>query len=78
MNPILNTTDANNKGKTTTVLSVHPYDWSVEDAYGHDNDHVAIHCWSLERSTPYFLRITDFSTFCHVELPMFVQNHTYQ
>ena len=64
--------------QTTTVLSVHSYDWSVKDVYG-DDDHVAIHCWSLDReSRPHLLRFTDFPAFCHVELPIFVRNHTYQ
>jgi DNA polymerase elongation subunit (family B) len=61
-----------------TKLSVHAYDWTVKDVYG-DDDHVAIHCWALDReSKPYLLRFTDFPAFCHVELPMFVRNHKYQ
>jgi len=62
---------------STSTLSVHAYDWTVRDVYG-DDDHVAIHCWSLDReSKPHLLRFTDFPSFCHVELPMFVRNRAY-
>ena len=63
--------------RTTKTLQVHAYDWSVRDVYG-DDDHVAIHCWALDReSKPHLLRFTDFPAFCHVELPIFVRNHAY-
>ena len=53
-------------------LTVHAYDWSVEDNYT-DEGHTAIHAWCLDReSKPYLLRINDFPIFCHVELPLFV------
>jgi len=62
---------------TTKTLEVHAYDWTVRDVYG-DDDHVAIHCWALDKeSKPHLLRFTDFPAFCHVELPIFVRNHTY-
>lgn len=62
----------------TVVLNVHAFDWTVKDMAG-DDDHVAIHCWALDReSRPHLLRYTDFPAFCHVELPMFVRNHVYQ
>jgi DNA polymerase elongation subunit (family B) len=61
----------------STVLAIHAYDWTVKDVYG-DDDHVAIHCWSLDQdSNPYLVRFTNFPAFCHVELPMFVRNNPY-
>lgn len=61
-----------------TLLAVHAFDWTVRDTYT-DDDHVAIHCWALDRdSNPHLLRFVDFPAFCHVEMPMFVRNHTYQ
>ena len=62
---------------TTKTLEVHAYDWTVKDVHG-DDDHVAIHCWGLDReSKPHLLRFIDFPAFCHVELPIFVRNHAY-
>ena len=62
---------------TTTTLQVHAYDWTIRDVYG-DDDHVAVHCWSLDRnSKPHLLRFTDFPAFCHLELPIFVRGRVY-
>lgn len=71
--------DTLNEGVDGMVtLAVHAFDWTVKDLQG-DDDHVAIHCWALDReSKPNLLRFTDFPAFCHVELPLFVRNHTYQ
>lgn len=61
-----------------TLLSVHAFDWTVKDMSG-DDDHVAIHCWALDRnSKPHLIRYTDFPAFCQIELPLFVRNHTYR
>ena len=61
----------------TKILKVHAYDWTVRDVYG-DDDHVAIHCWALDKeSKPHLLRFTDFPAFCHVELPIFVRGRAY-
>jgi len=69
--------DQINTNDPTDILIVHAYDWTVKDVY--DDDHVAIHCWALDReSKPYLLRFTDFPAFCHLELPMFVRNRPYQ
>lgn len=57
-----------------TTLTVHAYDWTVEDRFT-DDDNLAIHAWCLDReSKPHLLRINDFPAFCHVELPLFVGN----
>src|SRR3990167_7348024 len=61
-----------------TSLTVHAYDWVIRDKYN-DNDHLAIHCWALDKdSKPYLLRIVDFPCFCYIELPMFVRNRNYE
>lgn len=65
-------------GDNTKVLNVHAMDWTIRDMYG-DDDHVAIHCWALDReSKPNLLRFNDFPAFCQLEMPMFVRNHLYQ
>lgn len=59
-------------------LIVHAYDWVVRDKFN-DDDHLAIHCWALDReSKPYLLRVVDFPCFCYIELPMFVRNRNYE
>ena len=61
----------------TKTLEIHAYDWVVRDSYG-DDDHVAIHCWALDKeSNPHLVRLNNFPAFCHIELPMFVRNRTY-
>lgn len=53
-------------------VTAHAYDWTVEDAFTHD-EHVAIHAWCLNReSEPLLIRVEDFPAFCHVELPLYV------
>lgn len=62
----------------TESLTVHAYDWVIRDKFS-DEDHLAIHCWALDReSNPYLLRIVDFPCFCYIELPMFVRNRPYE
>ena len=56
-------------------LTVHPYDWKVRDEFD-DNGHCVIHAWCLDReSKPYLLRFHDFPVFCHIELPMFINEY---
>jgi DNA polymerase elongation subunit (family B) len=58
-------------------VEVHGYDWVVKDKYC-DDDHVAIHCWGMDKdSTPYLLRFNTFPAFCHIELPLIVRNRVY-
>lgn len=57
---------------TLEKVTVHAYDWTVEDKYTED-DRTAIHAWCLDRdSKPYLIRFNNFPVFCHVELPLFV------
>ena len=56
------------------TLEIHSYDWTVRDGFG-DNDHMAIHCWGLNKeSKPVLARFIDFPAFCHMEFPQFVHN----
>ena len=54
------------------TLTVHAYDWMIEDGMDVD-ENVSIYAWCLDRaSKPYLLRFHDFPAFCHVELPIYV------
>jgi hypothetical protein len=58
-------------------LEVHAYDWVVRDAF-EENDHVAIHCWALDRnSTAHLVRFTTFPAFCFIELPQKIYGRYY-
>jgi DNA polymerase elongation subunit (family B) len=57
------------------TLTVHAYDWKIRDEFD-DDGHCVIHAWCLDRnSNSYLLRFHDFPAFCHVELPMFVNQY---
>lgn len=60
------------------MITVHAYDWTVEDSYTED-DHLAVHAWCLDRdSRPHLLRFNNFPAFCQLELPLFVHNRPYK
>ena len=66
-----------NKEIPFETLEIHSYDFTVRDGFG-DNDHVAIHCWALDKhSKPVLARFVDFPAFCHMELPQFIHNKRY-
>ena len=76
---IMNTIDDNDTFKEIPfeTLEIHSYDFTVRDGFG-DNDHVAIHCWSLDKhSKPVLARFIDFPAFCHMEFPQFIHNKRY-
>lgn len=59
------------------LITVHSYDWTVEDQY--DGDNVVVHIWCLGRdSTPYLLKIHDFPAFIYIELPILINGYFYR
>ena len=71
--------DVEDYGQTKEIVTIHGYDWILRNVSGEDEEHTAIHCWGLDKSSkPYLLRFTDFPAFCHLELPQFIRNRQYQ
>ena len=56
-------------------LTVHSYDFSLIPGNPELDSSDSIHIWSLSRdSVPHLLRVEDFPAFCHLELPIYVNN----
>jgi DNA polymerase elongation subunit (family B) len=68
-----------NEGQKSVTLTVHAYDWQVIPAVEEGPDSWDTVCaWTLDRdSNPVLIKITDFPSFCWIELPSVVRNNTF-
>ena len=56
-------------------LTVHSYDFSLIPGNPELDSSDSVHIWSFSRdSVPHLLRVEDFPAFCHLELPIYVNN----
>ena len=60
------------------IITVHAYDWKLEEKFG-DDDKDVVHAWCMDRDSVSCLeRIMNFPAFCYIELPQYIHNRYFR